>query len=94
MHGLLALAVQRAAYKRVGKLPADARSAEAGSELVIMQQGEGSGISDQNYVWHGGASNMTCSGSTSSFAMRLRGNQLEVSGKVLPEAQEIPRHGS
>ena len=26
--------------------------------------------------------------------MRLRGNQLEVSGKVLPEAQGIPRHGS
>ena len=34
MHGLLALTVQRAAYKRVGELPADARSAEAGSELV------------------------------------------------------------
>ena len=33
MHGLLALTVQRAAYKRVGELPADARSAEAGSEI-------------------------------------------------------------
>ena len=33
MHGLLALAVKYAAYQRVGELPADARSAEAGSEL-------------------------------------------------------------
>ena len=35
MHGLLDAAVKHAAYKHVGELPADARSAEAGSELII-----------------------------------------------------------
>ena len=36
MHGLLALAVKYAAHQRVGELPADARSAEAGSELFKL----------------------------------------------------------
>ena len=39
MHSLLALAVQRVAYKRVGELPADARSAEAGIELAEPRGG-------------------------------------------------------
>ena len=41
MHSLLALAVQRAAYKSVGELPADVRSAEAGSELKLLYKSYG-----------------------------------------------------
>ena len=52
MHGLLVLAVKHAAYKRVGELPADARSAEAGSELSILILHHGiSGRAGQTYSW-------------------------------------------
>ena len=51
-------------------------------------------VSDQNYLWQRCASIATCSGSSRQIFTRLRGNQLEASGKVLPEGQGIPRHGS
>ena len=34
------------------------------------------------------------SGSYCQIVMRFSGNTPQVSGKVLPEAQDIPRHGS
>ena len=37
---------------------------------------------------------MMSSGSICSIAMSLLWDTLQVSGKVLPEAQDIPRHGS
>ena len=51
MHGLLVLAVKHAAYKRVGELPADARSAEAGSELILMLHRRISGHQGQIEAW-------------------------------------------
>ena len=49
---------------------------------------------EQNYLWHGGASIATCSGSRLQNFMRLQKNTVQIPRKVFPEAQDIPRHGS
>ena len=59
-----------------------------------MRVGKEAGLSDQNYVWHGGSSNMTCSGSALLVVTRFSGNQVQVSRKVVLEAHDIPRDGS
>ena len=51
-------------------------------------------VSDPNYVGGMGASIAMCLGSSRQIFTRLRGNHLEVSGKVLPEALGLSRHAS
>ena len=59
-----------------------------------MRLGKEHGLSDQNYVWHGRSSNMTCSGSNCQIIMIFSGNHVQVSSKVVLEAQDIARDGS
>ena len=59
-----------------------------------MRLGKEAGLSDQNYLWHGGYSNMTCSGSVLLVVTRFSGNHIQVSRKVVLEAHDIPRDGS
>ena len=64
------------------------------SRPQVMRPGERSGLSDQNYLWHGCASIVTCSRSTRQIFIRFSGNTPQVPRNVSLEAHDIPRHGS
>ena len=59
-----------------------------------MRLGKEHPVLEQTYLWRGGSSSATCSGSNYQIIMRFGWNTLEVSRKVVLEAHDIPRRGS
>ena len=59
----------------------------------VMRPGKEACLSEQNYVWQGGPSNVTCSGSIYQIIIRFRKNTPWVPRKIVLEAHDILRHG-
>ena len=70
------------------------RGFQVKARRVIMRPGQKGRPSEQNYLWHGGASIVTCSRSICQIFIRFSGNTLDIPRKVVLETRDIPRHGS
>ena len=64
------------------------------AQRVLMRPRRKRATQEQNYLVQVGSSSVTCSGSTSSNAIRFSGNHIQVSRNVVLEAHDIWRRGS